>query len=39
VIPKDEIKRMNGFSPDIADMIMMRKYFDLYPNYRRYGVR
>jgi phage terminase large subunit len=39
VTPKDEIKRMNGFSPDIADMIMMRKYFDLYPNYRRYGVR
>lgn len=39
VTPKDIIKRMHGFSPDIADMIMMRKYFDLYPNYRRYGIR
>lgn len=39
VTPKDIIKRTHGFSPDIADMIMMRKYFDLYPNYRRYGIR
>jgi hypothetical protein len=31
VIPKDEIKEQLGKSPDFADMITMRMYFDLKP--------
>lgn len=37
VTSKDEIQRQHGFSPDIADMIMMRAYFDLIPNYGKYS--
>lgn len=29
VIPKDEIKKIIGRSPDRADTIMMRMYFEL----------
>lgn len=39
VTSKEDIKRKNGFSPDFADMMMMRMYFSLYPNYKRYAVR
>lgn len=39
IISKEEIKRMNGGkSPDYADMIMMRMYFELRPNYGQYAV-
>jgi len=39
VISKDEIKRMNGGnSPDYADMIMMRMYLELKPNYGKYRI-
>lgn len=37
VTGKDEIQRMHGFSPDLADMIMMRMYFLLRPNYGKYS--
>lgn len=30
VIPKDQIKDLIGRSPDYADMLMMRVYFDMY---------
>ena len=30
IIPKDQIKDLIGRSPDYADMLMMRVYFDLY---------
>ena len=36
VTPKEEIKRIHGFSPDIADSMMMRAYFDLKPNRGNY---
>lgn len=36
VTPKDEIKRRNGFSPDFADCLMMRMYFELHPNRGNY---
>jgi len=36
VTPKEEIKRLHGFSPDIADSMMMRAYFDLKPNRGNY---
>ncbi len=39
VTSKDEIKKQHGYSPDFADMIMMRMYFDLYPNYGKYAIR
>jgi phage terminase large subunit len=39
VIGKDQIKAMNGGqSPDFADMISMRMYFELRPNYGVYGI-
>ena len=39
IISKEEIKRMNGGkSPDYADVIMMRMYFELRPNYGTYAV-
>jgi PBSX family phage terminase large subunit len=39
VIGKDQIKAMNaGQSPDYADMIMMRMYFELRPNYGVYAI-
>jgi hypothetical protein len=37
VISKDEIARMHGKSPDYADAIMMRVYFELFPNYGSYS--
>ena len=32
VIPKDKVKELLGRSPDFADAIMMREYFELKPN-------
>lgn len=37
VIGKEEIARFHGISPDIADAIMMRMYFELYQNYGVYS--
>jgi len=37
VTGKDEIKAMHGVSPDYADAIMMRMYFELSPNYGKYS--
>ena len=34
---KEEIARMHGKSPDYADAIMMRMYFELFPNYGSYS--
>lgn len=39
VIGKDQIKALNGGkSPDYADMLMMRMYFELRPNYGVYAI-
>jgi phage terminase large subunit len=38
VISKDDIKKTLGRSPDYADMLMMRAYFDLRKNYGVYTV-
>ena len=39
VISKDQIKIANGGkSPDYADAIMMRTFFELRPNYGQYGI-
>jgi phage terminase large subunit len=38
VTPKDVIKNREGISPDIADAIMMRMYFELNPSYGQYVV-
>ncbi len=38
VTGKEEIARLHGFSPDLADAIMMRMYFELRPNYGTYSV-
>jgi len=38
VTGKDEIKSQHGVSPDIADMIAMRCFFELKPNYGKYSV-
>ena len=37
VTSKDEIKAMHGVSPDYADAIMMRMFFELVPNYGKYS--
>ncbi|MFM7853410.1 MAG: hypothetical protein ACKO96_16200, partial [Flammeovirgaceae bacterium] len=38
VTSKDTIsQRTGGLSPDIADAIMMRAYFELKPNYNKYA--
>ena len=37
VTGKEEIQKTHGISPDYADMIMMRMYFELFPNYGRYS--
>ena len=37
VSSKEEIARMHGKSPDYADAIMMRMYFELFPNYGSYS--
>ncbi len=39
VTPKDEIKKLLGYSPDFADMLMMRCYFDLKPKRKGLGIR
>jgi phage terminase large subunit len=36
VTSKEEISRMHGVSPDYADAIMMRMFFELRPNYGKY---
>jgi len=36
VTSKEEIARLHGISPDYADMIAMRMYFELFPNYGKY---
>jgi hypothetical protein len=38
VIGKEEIKQKHGFSPDYADAIMLRMFFELRPNYGKYAV-
>lgn len=38
IVPKETIKEIIGRSPDEWDSIMMRYYFDLYPNRGRYAV-
>ena len=37
VTSKEEIQRLHGMSPDYADMVMMRMYFELHPNYGKYS--
>ena len=37
VTRKEDIKAKHGFSPDYADMIMMRMFFELKPNYGVYS--
>ena len=37
VTRKEDIKSKHGFSPDYADMIMMRMFFELKPNYGVYS--
>jgi hypothetical protein len=37
VTGKEEIQRVHGLSPDYADAIAMRMYFELFPNYGRYS--
>lgn len=37
VTGKEEIARVHGISPDYADMIAMRMFFELFPNYGRYS--
>ena len=38
VTPKDQIKLREGISPDIADAIMMRMFFELNKSYGQYFV-
>ena len=38
VTPKDVIKNREGISPDLADAIMMRMFFELNPSYGQYVV-
>lgn len=38
VTPKDEIKRAHGFSPDYADALMMRMFYELFPNRGNYLI-
>ena len=37
VTSKDEIQRSHGFSPDCADSLMMRAFFELKPGYGKYS--
>lgn len=37
VTGKEEIQRTHGMSPDYADAIAMRMFFELFPNYGRYS--
>jgi phage terminase large subunit len=34
---KEEIAKVHGMSPDYADCVMMRMYFELFPNYGKYS--
>lgn len=38
VTGKEEIARAHGFSPDMADCVMMRMFFELRPNYGKYSI-
>lgn len=38
VTPKEIIKQREGISPDYADAIMMRMFYELYPNYAKYAM-
>jgi hypothetical protein len=38
VMSKDDVKKQLGRSPDYADALMMRMYFDVNPNHGRYYV-
>lgn len=38
VVPKDKVKELLGRSPDFADTIMMREYFDLKPSIQFAGA-
>jgi hypothetical protein len=33
VVGKEEMARLHGISPDIADALMLRMFFELRPNY------
>jgi hypothetical protein len=37
VTGKEEIQRTHGMSPDYADAVAMRMFFELFPNYGRYS--
>lgn len=39
IIPKEQVKDMIGRSPDYADAIMMRMYYEIDNNYGRYFVQ
>jgi hypothetical protein len=39
VIPKDEIKKVLGRSPDCYDALMMRYYFELFPPARTFKIK
>jgi len=39
VTGKEEIQRAHGFSPDLADAVMMRMFFELKPNYGVYALK
>lgn len=36
ILPKDKVKEAIGRSPDFADMLMMREWFELKPKYRAF---
>ena len=38
ITPKEQIKNLTGASPDMADAIMMRMYFELNPSYGQYVI-
>lgn len=39
IIPKEEVKLAIGRSPDYADALMMRMYYELQPNFGKYFVQ
>lgn len=39
IVGKDQVKKMIGRSPDYRDMLLMRMYFDIYPNTGKYVIR
>jgi phage terminase large subunit len=38
VLPKDKVKELIGRSPDFADTLMMREYFELQPTFELWGI-